>query len=117
MEIRWLTAFSKIMSAATEPIKTSPAVSQALKKKKNLGMHLVAGGVAGCCEALSCHPLDTIKVRLQLRGERQIRTKPISLMEGNQVLKSVAAEGIKVRTLRIISIYKLNIYSRNAKPF
>lgn len=28
-----------------------------------------AGGIAGCCEALSCHPLDTIKVRMQLQGK------------------------------------------------
>ncbi|KAJ3083112.1 hypothetical protein HDU99_000580 [Rhizoclosmatium hyalinum] len=35
-----------------------------------MAIHLLAGGVAGCCEALTCHPLDTIKVRLQLRGER-----------------------------------------------
>ncbi|KAJ3251716.1 hypothetical protein HK103_002171 [Boothiomyces macroporosus] len=45
------------------------------KPKKNLAIHLISGGIAGCCEALACHPLDTIKVRLQLRGERQIRTK------------------------------------------
>ena len=36
-------------------------------KKKTAGpVHLVAGGVAGLCEALACHPLDTIKVRMQL---------------------------------------------------
>lgn len=45
------------------------------KPKKNLAIHLFAGGVAGCCEALTCHPLDTIKVRLQLRGERQNKIK------------------------------------------
>ena len=84
------------MSSAA-PIKTTAAPAPPVpKKKKNLGMHLVAGGVAGCCEALACHPLDTIKVRLQLRGERQIRTKPISLMEGNEVLKAAAAEAAKV---------------------
>ncbi|KAJ3272968.1 hypothetical protein HDV01_004874, partial [Terramyces sp. JEL0728] len=44
---------------------------------KVTGIHLLAGGIAGCCEALACHPLDTIKVRLQLRGERQIRTKTV----------------------------------------
>ena len=41
-------------------------------QKKNLGIHLFAGGVAGCCEALTCHPLDTIKVRLQLSGGRRV---------------------------------------------
>lgn len=37
-------------------------------KKKNLALHLLSGGVAGFCESIACHPLDTIKVRLQLRG-------------------------------------------------
>lgn len=27
---------------------------------------MAAGGIAGFCEAMSCHPLDTIKVRMQL---------------------------------------------------
>lgn len=54
------------------------SASTPAKPKRNLAMHLLAGGVAGCCEAVSCHPLDTIKVRLQLRGERQVRNKPIA---------------------------------------
>jgi hypothetical protein len=91
-------------SAATTEIPIKPSATVARpeqpKKKKNLGMHLVAGGVAGCCEALACHPLDTIKVRLQLRGERQIRTKPISLLEGSEALKAAAAEAAKVLDLR-----------------
>jgi hypothetical protein len=49
---------------------TTTTATEAPKKKKNLAIHLMAGGIAGCCEALACHPLDTIKVRLQLRGER-----------------------------------------------
>lgn len=35
-------------------------------KKTPLLTHLVAGGAAGFMEACSCHPLDTIKVRMQL---------------------------------------------------
>lgn len=35
-------------------------------KNKNPVIHLVAGGSAGLMEALVCHPLDTIKVRMQL---------------------------------------------------
>jgi solute carrier family 25 (mitochondrial citrate transporter), member 1 len=34
--------------------------------KKNLSTHFLAGGGAGLCEALCCHPLDTVKVRMQL---------------------------------------------------
>lgn len=36
------------------------------KQKTPLLTHLVAGGAAGLMEACSCHPLDTIKVRMQL---------------------------------------------------
>lgn len=35
-------------------------------RPKTLVTHLVAGGAAGLIEACSCHPLDTIKVRMQL---------------------------------------------------
>lgn len=35
-------------------------------KKTPLLTHLVAGGTAGFMEACTCHPLDTIKVRMQL---------------------------------------------------
>ncbi|WFD32634.1 Mitochondrial succinate-fumarate transporter [Malassezia sp. CBS 17886] len=35
-------------------------------KKVSPATHLVAGGVAGFAEAVTCHPLDTIKVRMQL---------------------------------------------------
>lgn len=35
-------------------------------KKTPLLTHLVAGGAAGFMEACICHPLDTIKVRMQL---------------------------------------------------
>jgi hypothetical protein len=65
-------------SSTTTPATTTTAnVNKAVgkaKPKKNLAIHFLAGGVAGCCEALSCHPLDTIKVRLQLRGERMGKT-------------------------------------------
>ncbi len=34
-------------------------------------MHLVAGGTAGFIESSICHPLDTIKTRMQLRRQAQ----------------------------------------------
>lgn len=43
--------------------------------KKNPLIDLVAGGTAGLFEALCCHPLDTIKVRMQLY-RRQATGKP-----------------------------------------
>ncbi|CDH53907.1 succinate fumarate mitochondrial transporter [Lichtheimia corymbifera JMRC:FSU:9682] len=36
------------------------------KKPTSLLTHLVAGGSAGFMEACTCHPLDTVKVRMQL---------------------------------------------------
>lgn len=35
-------------------------------QKKDPAMHLVAGGIAGMVESSCCHPLDTIKTRVQL---------------------------------------------------
>ncbi|RKP10536.1 tricarboxylate transporter [Thamnocephalis sphaerospora] len=43
--------------------------------KKSLSVHLIAGGSAGFMEALICHPLDTIKVRMQLRAAAPGRSK------------------------------------------
>ncbi|KAI8821002.1 mitochondrial carrier domain-containing protein [Fimicolochytrium jonesii] len=83
-------------------------------QKKNLAIHLVAGGIAGCCEALSCHPLDTIKVRLQLRGERGAR-KPLTTAAGD-AMKAAAAQpksqnfisvGVQIaRKEGVLSLYK-----------
>ncbi|KAG9229215.1 mitochondrial carrier domain-containing protein [Amylocarpus encephaloides] len=36
------------------------------KKPTSVATNLIAGGAAGMMEALACHPLDTIKVRMQL---------------------------------------------------
>ncbi|KAJ9087165.1 Mitochondrial succinate-fumarate transporter [Entomophthora muscae] len=41
-------------------------------KKSNLATHLIAGGTAGLMEACICHPLDTIKVRMQLKRTKQV---------------------------------------------
>ncbi|KAJ2350838.1 Mitochondrial succinate-fumarate transporter [Coemansia erecta] len=40
--------------------------------KPTLSTHLLAGGAAGLVEAMCCHPLDTIKVRMQLRNSRRL---------------------------------------------
>mmetsp|Transcript_9064 Transcript_9064/g.13319 ORF Transcript_9064/g.13319 Transcript_9064/m.13319 type:complete len:294 (-) Transcript_9064:719-1600(-) len=39
-------------------------------KKKNPVLQLVAGGTAGFVESSICHPLDTIKTRMQLRRQQ-----------------------------------------------
>ncbi|RKF59545.1 Succinate/fumarate mitochondrial transporter [Erysiphe neolycopersici] len=40
--------------------------SHNVKKRTSVATNLIAGGTAGMMEALVCHPLDTIKVRMQL---------------------------------------------------
>ncbi|KZO93358.1 mitochondrial carrier [Calocera viscosa TUFC12733] len=48
-------------------------------KHASFGTHLLAGGTAGMMEALTCHPLDTIKVRMQLsRRARRPGERPRS---------------------------------------
>ncbi|KAF6761121.1 succinate/fumarate mitochondrial transporter [Ephemerocybe angulata] len=47
------------------------------KKPVGFPTHIIAGGIAGACEALACQPLDTIKVRMQLsKSGRAPGTKP-----------------------------------------
>ena len=49
------------------------------KQKTPLVTHLVAGGAAGLMEACTCHPLDTIKVRMQL-SKSGSRSATVSLV-------------------------------------
>lgn len=54
------------------------------KKKKPI-QHLIAGGTAGFVESSICHPLDTIKTRMQLRRQTTNRKKvqkKVEKMEG-----------------------------------
>ncbi|KAI8971708.1 mitochondrial carrier domain-containing protein [Mycotypha africana] len=52
------------------------------KQKTPLVTHLVAGGAAGFMEACTCHPLDTIKVRMQLAKNtaRSATGKPLGFL-------------------------------------
>jgi solute carrier family 25 (mitochondrial citrate transporter), member 1 len=55
-------------------------------KKKSPWQHLIAGGCAGLVESSICHPLDTIKTRMQLRRQSTSVEKAVnkirhSLME------------------------------------
>mmetsp|Transcript_24493 Transcript_24493/g.28031 ORF Transcript_24493/g.28031 Transcript_24493/m.28031 type:complete len:386 (+) Transcript_24493:268-1425(+) len=43
---------------------------QSSNTKKNPGLQLIAGGAAGLVESSICHPLDTIKTRMQLRRQQ-----------------------------------------------
>ncbi|KAJ2645247.1 Mitochondrial succinate-fumarate transporter [Coemansia sp. RSA 1694] len=47
------------------------ATKPQIATKTSLSTHLLAGGAAGLAEAMCCHPLDTIKVRMQLKNSRR----------------------------------------------
>lgn len=66
------------------------------QKKVPLSTHLIAGGVAGAAEALACHPLDTIKVRMQLSKSRQARgLKPLGFYQtGKYIATRESAFGL-----------------------
>lgn len=69
--------------------------SKSSKSKNNSLQHLIAGGGAGFVESSICHPLDTIKTRMQLR-KNTIDTQQIrhSLMEpGRQIRHSLMEPG------------------------
>jgi solute carrier family 25 (mitochondrial citrate transporter), member 1 len=61
-------------------------MSRSDEKKKSPLQHLIAGGIAGLVESSVCHPLDTIKTRMQLRRQTTTVDKAVakvrhSLME------------------------------------
>mmetsp|Transcript_6529 Transcript_6529/g.14769 ORF Transcript_6529/g.14769 Transcript_6529/m.14769 type:complete len:504 (+) Transcript_6529:528-2039(+) len=47
-------------------------------KKKRPIQHLLAGGTAGFVESSICHPLDTIKTRMQLRRQNTLRSRALT---------------------------------------
>ena len=49
-------------------------------KKKSPWMNLIAGGCAGLVESSICHPLDTIKTRMQLRRQTTSVEKAVTKM-------------------------------------
>ncbi|KAJ2366766.1 Mitochondrial succinate-fumarate transporter [Coemansia sp. RSA 2607] len=70
--------------------------------KPGLMVHLLAGGAAGLAEALCCHPLDTIKVRMQLAN---MRRAPAS--NGAAVPKSFLGVGQRiVQREGVLALYK-----------
>ncbi|CAJ1961845.1 unnamed protein product [Cylindrotheca closterium] len=84
--------------------------SKSSKSKNNTLQHLIAGGGAGFVESSICHPLDTIKTRMQLRKNtidtQQIRHSLMepahqirhSLMEPSGLLRQSFAGGSGLRS-------------------
>ncbi|KAK3984191.1 mitochondrial carrier domain-containing protein [Cladorrhinum sp. PSN332] len=66
------------------------------KKPPSAATNLIAGGGAGMMEALVCHPLDTIKVRMQLsrRGRQPGMAKRGFIKTGVEIVKKETALGL-----------------------
>ncbi|KAI1623648.1 MC family mitochondrial carrier protein [Exophiala viscosa] len=66
------------------------------KKPASAAVNLIAGGGAGMMEALVCHPLDTIKVRMQLsrRGRTPGTKKRGFVATGRDIVKRETAFGL-----------------------
>ena len=70
-----LTALEQYKSMASKDKDQQP------KKKKPI-QHLIGGGIAGFVESSVCHPLDTIKTRMQLRRQTTATKEVVKRMEG-----------------------------------
>ncbi|KAI8942243.1 Mitochondrial succinate-fumarate transporter, variant 2 [Plenodomus lindquistii] len=66
------------------------------KKPASVATNLIAGGGAGMMEALVCHPLDTIKVRMQLSKRARAPGAPKRgfLTTGKEIVKRETALGL-----------------------
>ncbi|KAK2753245.1 Mitochondrial succinate-fumarate transporter [Arachnomyces sp. PD_36] len=66
------------------------------KKPASAATNLIAGGGAGMMEALVCHPLDTVKVRMQLsRRARAPGVKPRGFIAtGKEIVRRETAMGL-----------------------
>ncbi|KAJ7099425.1 mitochondrial carrier domain-containing protein [Mycena belliarum] len=68
------------------------------KKPVGFATHIAAGGIAGACEALTCQPLDTIKVRMQLSKSGRA--------PGTKARGFIATGGMIVRRETPLALYK-----------
>ncbi|KAJ5760272.1 hypothetical protein N7520_007428 [Penicillium odoratum] len=75
---------------------TNAQAGSGRKKATSPAVNLIAGGGAGMMEALVCHPLDTIKVRMQLsRRARAPGTKPRGFAAtGAEIVRKETAMGL-----------------------
>ncbi|ODV70989.1 mitochondrial succinate-fumarate transporter [Cyberlindnera jadinii NRRL Y-1542] len=64
------------------------------KKSSSTAVNLISGGTAGLFEALCCHPLDTIKVRMQLHRKSGAVKNPGFVTTGIQIAKKEGITGL-----------------------
>lgn len=60
----------KMQHSQTATTSTPSTNNPNSKPKKSAALNLFAGGIAGFVESSVCHPLDTIKTRMQLRRQQ-----------------------------------------------
>lgn len=77
------------------------------KKKKHPGLQLIAGGAAGFVESSICHPLDTIKTRMQLRRQQ-------STIQAVRARSSLHEPGFTTRAMSSLSEPRLSVLHSNA---
>lgn len=73
-----------------------PRTTDGKKQPPTAAVNLIAGGGAGMMEALACHPLDTIKVRMQLsrRARQPGAPKRGFLKTGSEIIKKETPLGL-----------------------
>lgn len=73
-----LSTNNKAQASVDNTNDNTTAPTTATKKKKVSPLqHLLAGGTAGFVESSICHPLDTIKTRMQLRKQTTIASRAL----------------------------------------
>ncbi|KAL3771692.1 hypothetical protein ACHAW5_000953 [Stephanodiscus triporus] len=76
-----MVAESSSSSSSSSDVATAKEDAKggkAKKKKVSPLQHLLAGGTAGFVESSICHPLDTIKTRMQLRRQTSLAGRALS---------------------------------------
>ena len=90
-----------------------------MNKQKNVWINTIGGSLGGCVEALTLHPLDTIKTRIQLSGMRGNRTNiPKSVIGcGKHIIKNEGFfslyKGLSPFVVHLMSKYFLRYFVKN----
>lgn len=91
------------------------------KTKKNPALQLIAGGTAGFVESSICHPLDTIKTRMQLRRQQStlhaVRARSSLMEPGMRSFSSLAEPKLNVLTSDVISRARAQAVTATMGPF
>lgn len=91
------------------------------KTKKNPALQLIAGGTAGFVESSICHPLDTIKTRMQLRRQQStlhaVRARSSLMEPGMRSFSSLAEPKLNVLPSDIIPRARAQAVTATMGPF